>query len=288
MTKKTGWIALEKITFDSKYQARKSVPEDAQTEYHQQAMQGPESEWPFNAPVEIVEVAGVYYLTDGWQRCSACLKAERPKVFATIESGDLELVLMRACAANATHGVRRSDDDKRNAVRMALKQWPKKPGSEIAEICKVSPGLVSKIRKEDFPHQSTVTRKDGSEQAASIQRQVSRETSEPAKEAERIAEPDAPRGHKKGEPCPYCEADWWQLRDNGQTVCGNCGHVYGEPLADDDPEEKEEVVSVDPDAAKKVAKTYGAFVRAIDEAGLSGKMRRWVEPLSREIAKVTK
>jgi hypothetical protein len=82
--------------------------------------------------------------------------------------------------------------------------------------------------------------------------------------------------------------DWWLTTDAGHDKCGQCGHVHGETVADDEPEEEEEAVSVDPDAAKKVAKTYGAFVRAIDDAGLSGKMRRWVEPLSREIAKVTK
>ena len=275
------WVSIEKITFDSKYQVRRSVTDDVQTEYQAIAESGKESGWPFKAPIEIVSVAGVLYLTDGWQRCGACLKAGRSKVWAEVIEGDLDMVMARACGANADHGVRRTDDDKRNAVRMALAQWPKKPAVEIAEICRVSQALVGKIRKEEHPEQTTITRRDGAEAPAQLK--------EPTYTAPTEDEaPEGPRGQTKGERCPACDVDWWLTTDAGHDKCGQCGHVHGETVADDEPEEEVEVIAIDPDAAKKVAKTWGQFLRAVDAAGIDDRLKRWTDAISREVAKVSR
>jgi hypothetical protein len=82
--------------------------------------------------------------------------------------------------------------------------------------------------------------------------------------------------------------DWWLTTDAGHDKCGQCGHVHGETVADDEPEEEVEVIAIDPDAAKKLAKTWGQFLRAVDAAGIDDRLKRWTDAISREVAKVTR
>jgi hypothetical protein len=53
-------------------------------------------------------------------------------------------------SANASHGLRRTNADKRNAVEMALAdpEWSKLPNTQIAEMCAVAESFIRKIKLE--------------------------------------------------------------------------------------------------------------------------------------------
>jgi hypothetical protein len=63
-------------------------------------------------------------------------------------AGDHDDALLFACGANASHGLPRSNEDKRKAVLLLLKseKWSRWSDREIARRCKVSPPLVAKLR----------------------------------------------------------------------------------------------------------------------------------------------
>ncbi len=90
----------------------------------------------------------VFWLADGFHRVEACRRVGRKTVKADIRAGDKYDALKFALSANSAHGLRRSNEDKRNAVKVA---WENRlhlfgcdnPSSaSIAEICGVSHTFV--------------------------------------------------------------------------------------------------------------------------------------------------
>jgi hypothetical protein len=67
-----------------------------------------------------------------------------------VRPGGLREAILHSVASNATHGVRRSNDDKRRAVLLLLadEEWAKWSDREIARRCSVSQPLVTRIRAE--------------------------------------------------------------------------------------------------------------------------------------------
>jgi hypothetical protein len=58
------------------------------------------------------------------------------------------LALQHALAANQTHGLRRTNADKRRAVELALDRWPDKSDREIATLAGTSHPFVGRVRGE--------------------------------------------------------------------------------------------------------------------------------------------
>lgn len=102
-------------------------------------------------PVRLVhEVSSdTYWLVDGFHRLLAHQAIGAGEIEADIEEGDLTLARLRACAANLDHGLRRSNETKRNVVREALGNvlttgWS---NQRIAELCGVSAPFVASMRE---------------------------------------------------------------------------------------------------------------------------------------------
>jgi ParB-like nuclease domain len=93
-----------------------------------------------------------YYLCDGFHRLDAYQLAhpDADQIACEVRPGDHDDALLFACGANASHGLPRSNSDKRKAVLALLssEKWSHWSDREIARQCRVSHPFVSKLRNE--------------------------------------------------------------------------------------------------------------------------------------------
>jgi hypothetical protein len=98
-------------------------------------------------PVVVFHDGQAYWLADGFHRVHACDKAGM-EVSADVRQGTVRDAILYSVGANATHGVRRSTEDKRAAVLKLLNdaEWRKWNDSEIARRCGVDHKTVAALR----------------------------------------------------------------------------------------------------------------------------------------------
>lgn len=98
-----------------------------------------------------------YYLVDGFHRYAAAEKAERTTIEATVRRGSLLEARVAALSVNHTHGLRRTNADKRKAVIAALalddQQGLGWSTRKVAKICGVSHQFVANVQSELGPNQ---------------------------------------------------------------------------------------------------------------------------------------
>lgn len=71
-------------------------------------------------PIDVYFDASVYWLADGFHRLQATKHTGRDTITAHVHSGGKREAILHAVGANETHGLRRTNADRRNAVRMLL------------------------------------------------------------------------------------------------------------------------------------------------------------------------
>ena len=100
-------------------------------------------------PVIVISDGTRYWLADGFHRVHATRKAGLSEIEADVREGDRRDAVLFAMGANASHGKRRTNEDKRRAVRLLLNdpEWSQWSDREIARVCVVSNGFVSGLRK---------------------------------------------------------------------------------------------------------------------------------------------
>ena len=91
-----------------------------------------------------------YWLADGFHRYHAHQKAGVDTIRAEVLEGELRDAILYSLRANAAPGLRRSNEDKRRAVRTVLEdeEWQKWSENQIATRCGVSRTLVASVREE--------------------------------------------------------------------------------------------------------------------------------------------
>lgn len=91
-----------------------------------------------------------YWLADGFHRLNASKRVGLFYMDTDIRSGTLDDAIEYSCGANATHGLRRTNDDKRRAVNrlFSLLKWQERSNREIARQCGVTEFLVRTVRGE--------------------------------------------------------------------------------------------------------------------------------------------
>lgn len=102
-------------------------------------------------PIEVFIVDGAPQLVDGWHRLAAMLKAGLTWVTCeVVGTGTIDEAVWRALGANQGHGIRRTNEDKRRAVRLALESpiGNEQSARVLAEHIGVSVDLVLRIRGE--------------------------------------------------------------------------------------------------------------------------------------------
>jgi hypothetical protein len=138
-------IPLDQIRDDGGTQARVGIPnEGAVDDYREHLDQLP--------PADVFFDGADYWLADGFHRYLAHHEENRATMLCCVHRGGQRDALLYAIGANAGHGLRRSNADKRNAVELLLddEQWSKNSDRWIAKAAGVTQPFVSRVRKELF------------------------------------------------------------------------------------------------------------------------------------------
>lgn len=164
-------LSLESINIYGGTQTRLKTTDEAIESYADEMTGG--AVFP---PIVVYFDGSTYWLADGFHRYLAAKRIERSSILAEVHPGSRTDALRHALGANATNGVYRNNADKRNAVEIALEEWPDRANPVIAEMCKVSAELVRRCRAEltragRIESAGTVTGRDGKEYPSQIERQ---------------------------------------------------------------------------------------------------------------------
>lgn len=161
-------VPLDRIRTDGGTQMRAALDDDTIDEYVA-VMLAAGSYDPF-PPVVCYYDGSTYWLADGFHRVAAARKVWifDKKIPVLVHPGDRRDAILRAAGANAAHGLRRTNADKRRAVETLLRdeQWTRWSDQEIARRCAVDPKTVGNIRREltgtlEIPESPTRVTADG-------------------------------------------------------------------------------------------------------------------------------
>lgn len=141
-------LELHQLRLDPDIQPRTQLNVTRYEEYAEGLRADPPVRLP---PVDVfLDEADVYWLADGWHRREAHVLAGRSHIWARIHRGARRDAILFAVGANATHGLHRSNADKRRAVSRLLadNEWRQWSNREIARRCRVDESLVRDMRQE--------------------------------------------------------------------------------------------------------------------------------------------
>lgn len=149
MTKK---INIEAIRIDGGTQSRVEISNEAVADYAEAVRSG--AEFP---PVVVFHDGADYWLADGFHRFHAHKHAEKASIAADVRAGTQRDAVLFSLGANGTHGLRRTNADKRKAVQTVLAdaEWAQWSDRKVAEVCGVTHPFVASLRRP--PEVVTIT-----------------------------------------------------------------------------------------------------------------------------------
>jgi len=144
MSKEQNQRTLDDLKADPRCQARESMNQEALSEY--QAGYEAGDTLP---PIDVFDVDGEPVIVDGFHRFEAARRAGVLTLAVRIVGkGTMIEAQWHALASNQKHGLRRTREDKRRAVELALELDPDRSNREIARHLGVSDPFVGKMRRE--------------------------------------------------------------------------------------------------------------------------------------------
>jgi ParB-like nuclease domain len=101
-------------------------------------------------PVVLFWEGDLYWVGDGHHRIAAARRVGFTTIKAEVRPGAEREALLYACGANISHGLRRTNADKRKVVETLLRdeEWRRWSDREIARHCGVTHPFVQKLRQE--------------------------------------------------------------------------------------------------------------------------------------------
>ena len=102
-------------------------------------------------PVVVFRNAKGAWLADGFHRTGAAELNGQTTIEAVVHEGGRKEALLHAAGANAAHGLRRTNADKRRAVLLVLEAFPKLSDRQIAERCGVDNKTVAAAKRRTEP-----------------------------------------------------------------------------------------------------------------------------------------
>lgn len=141
-------IALDKIRTDGGTQTRAGIDRPTVDSYRDAMESG--DRFP---AVVVFHDGRDHWLGDGFHRYLAAAAAGKERIEAEVRQGTQRDAILYSVGANATHGLRRTNADKRRAVEMLLRddEWSQWSDRVIADKCGVSNRFVGVIRSEVHP-----------------------------------------------------------------------------------------------------------------------------------------
>ncbi len=157
-------IELNRLRLDGGTQMRARLDDNTVREYAAAMSSG----WGQFPPIIVYYDGADHWLGDGFHRVAAARDAGITTAPADIRAGHRRDAILHAAGANASHGLRRSQADKRRSVETLLRddEWRDWSDREIARKCNVSADLVGAVRRELHPPPPPVTVVSDSEPAA--------------------------------------------------------------------------------------------------------------------------
>jgi ParB-like chromosome segregation protein Spo0J len=136
-------LELAKIRIDGGTQPRTEINQDAIAEHRDGYELG-----EHRPPLDVFYDGAEYWLADGFHRWHGATAAKLETHPCTIHRGTQRDAILFSVGANAKHGLKRTNDDKRKAVLILLndEEWGKKSQRWIAEKCGVSHQFVANMQ----------------------------------------------------------------------------------------------------------------------------------------------
>lgn len=139
-------VPLHEIVADPEIQSREQINQETVEQYQEAMLAG--DTFP---PVVVYHDSKQHWLTDGFHRVRAARLAGIDPIRAVVHKGTYHEALWIAVGSNVENdkvGLRRTNADKRRAVRMALKAKPEMSDRSIADHVGVHHQMVGRIREE--------------------------------------------------------------------------------------------------------------------------------------------
>jgi len=142
-------LNVDRIRTDGATQPRAAIHEPTVAEYAEAIEAG-----VVLPPVTVFNDGGTYWLADGFHRLAATKRIGCLDIEVDLRVGTRRDAMLHSFGANATHGLRRTNDDKRRAIVALLSDpdWSRWSDREIARVCAVDHKTVAKVRAEVAPH----------------------------------------------------------------------------------------------------------------------------------------
>lgn len=149
-------IKISAISIDGGTQQRAIIHEDVVEDYAEAMRCG--TKFP---PLTVYHDGANYWLADGFHRYHAHRLIEVNEVQVDVITGTQREAILYSASANATHGQRLTNADKRKAVMMLLqdKEWSQWSDRAIAIHCNVTHPFVARLRDELKPKEKQEVKK---------------------------------------------------------------------------------------------------------------------------------
>ncbi len=140
-----AYLPLQQIKIDGGTQSRVELNESVVADYAEVIRRGDSL-----PPVVVFFDGSTHWLADGFHRFHAHRTARAEEIEADVRTGARRDAVLFSVGANARHGLRRTNEDKRRAVQTLLddEEWSQWSDRHIAEACGVSHPLVASLRPD--------------------------------------------------------------------------------------------------------------------------------------------
>ncbi|WP_422927033.1 ParB N-terminal domain-containing protein [Singulisphaera sp. PoT] len=238
-------LELERIRTDGGTQQRVGgLDEDVLEGYANAIMDGIEL-----PPVVVFQDGEDYWLADGFYRTEAARRAGAKAITCHVHEGSRRDAVLFSCGANSSHGLRRTNRDKRRAIETLLRddEWVEWSDNEIARRCGVDRSTVSTVRR-DLESSCEIRKMDGP-------RTVSRNGSTYVQNTAKIGRPAPPPEVEVSSSTPEPDYSRTEAERTPQSAAtGFEGEELG-PGWDDDPDQPG-------DAPEPPLRSFGTEVQA--------------------------
>lgn len=168
-----AYLPLQQIKIDGGTQSRVELNESVVADYAEVIRRGDSL-----PPVVVFFDGSTHWLADGFHRFHAHRTARAEEIEADVRTGARRDAVLFSVGANAHHGLRRTNEDKRRAVQTLLDdaEWSQWSDRQIAEACGVSHPFVAAVRNPEV-----VQRQQENRRAAASRQVESDSTPAPAR-----------------------------------------------------------------------------------------------------------
>lgn len=138
-------LAIDLIRTDGGTQMRAELTQEVYLDYRDKWLAGVEFD-----PVDVFHDGAAYWLADGFHRFYGAREAKRASIPCRLHQGTQRDAILFACGANASHGLRRTNADKRKSVESLLndEEWCKWSDNKLADQAAVHHDLVASVRRQ--------------------------------------------------------------------------------------------------------------------------------------------